>query len=102
MGVEPFLISSTLMAVLGQRLVRDELQKLPHAVRADRKQFADARPFAARSWATKRSTTAAAVRLATTPVTKAAKGFSNCSSSATPSATSLIERATIVGAATRG
>ena len=36
MGVEPFLISSTLMAVLGQRLVRTRLQELPHALRADR------------------------------------------------------------------
>ena len=32
MGVEPFLISSTLMAVLAQRLVRVDLQELPDAV----------------------------------------------------------------------
>ena len=36
MGVEPFLISSTLEAVLGQRLLAQHLQELPHALSADR------------------------------------------------------------------
>jgi type II secretory ATPase GspE/PulE/Tfp pilus assembly ATPase PilB-like protein len=31
MGVEPFLISSTLMAVLAQRLVRTACKEVPHA-----------------------------------------------------------------------
>ena len=47
MGVEPFLISSTLMAVLAQRLVRTICKKLPDALRADREPAVAAEPFAA-------------------------------------------------------
>ncbi len=48
MGVEPFLISSTLMGVLGQRLVRTICKKMPHTFRADGKPAHAAQSFAAR------------------------------------------------------
>ena len=48
MGVEPFLISSTLMAVLAQRLVRHHLQEMPHAIRADRQPAYPAQPLSER------------------------------------------------------
>ena len=48
MGVEPFLISSTLEAVLGQRLLRSICKQLPNGLRAERIVARPARPFARR------------------------------------------------------
>ena len=48
MGVEPFLISSTLVAVHRPAPGADDLQELPHALRADRNPVGAAQPLAAR------------------------------------------------------
>ena len=50
MGVEPFLISSTLMARAGATAGPHHLQELPHSLRADREPVVAAQPFAARYW----------------------------------------------------
>jgi type IV pilus assembly protein PilB len=47
MGVEPFLISSTLMAVLAQTVGPHDLQEMSHAVRAHGKSTNPAQPFTA-------------------------------------------------------
>jgi type IV pilus assembly protein PilB len=49
MGTEPFLVSSTLMAVLGPTVGAHDLQELPDAVRADGTPVSHAESLAARS-----------------------------------------------------
>ena len=77
MGVEPFLISSTLEAVLGQRLAAQHLPELPHDLRADETLAGAARDSRGTTSATNNSFTAKAATPATTPVTKDAKAFTN-------------------------
>ena len=79
MGVEPFLISSTLMAVLAQRLVRTVCKKCRTPFEPTESQLVAAQPLAARHWATKCFITAAVAPTAMTPATRAEKAFSNCS-----------------------
>ena len=77
MGVEPFLISSTLMAVLGQRLVRTICKNCRTPLNPPNSSCRcwDSRPT---TWATRSSITAAAVRPATIPAIRDAKAFLNC------------------------
>ncbi len=37
MGVPPFLITATVEAMLAQRLVRQDLHRMPHRIRAQRR-----------------------------------------------------------------
>jgi type IV pilus assembly protein PilB len=85
MGVEPFLISSTLMAVLGQRLVRTICKNCRTPFEPTEQQLALLN-LSPHDLGDKVFITAAAARPATTPATRAAKAFLSCSSSATPSA----------------
>ena len=85
MGVEPFLISSTLMAVLAQRLVRTICKECRTPLSRPKASVA-AESFAARYRATRCSTTAAVARPATTPATRAGKAFLSCWSITEPSA----------------
>ena len=84
MGVEPFLISSTLMAVLAQRLVRTICKKCRTPFEPTESQLVAAQPFAARRGRQGVLLRARLRRLATTPATGAAKAFSSCWSSAKP------------------
>jgi type IV pilus assembly protein PilB len=78
MGVEPFLISSTLVCVLAQRLVRTICKKCrtPFEPTETSCRCSISRRM---TWARRCSITAAAAAIAMTPVTKAGRASSNCS-----------------------
>ena len=87
MGVEPFLISSTLMAVLAQRLVRTICKdcRTPFEPTEEQLGLLNLSPH---DLGDKIFIMAAAVPRATTPVTRGARAFLNCSWSARRSACS--------------
>ena len=79
MGVEPFLITATVEAILAQRLVRKICVECRTRVRAERR-TADGTATADRAGpASTSSTTARAASGATTRATRAAPGFTSCS-----------------------
>ena len=78
MGVEPFLISSTLEAVLGQRLLRSICPHCRTTYQPTETAARRARPFPPRTSAPGIFTTARAATPATRPATKAAKASTNC------------------------
>ena len=86
MGIEPFLVASSVEAVMAQRLVRTIC---PHC---KTEQKVDARLFAAHRFsrsghrARRKSGTARVARNAASLVIRAAREFTNCSSSPKPSA----------------
>ena len=77
MGVEPFLISSTLEAVLGQRLLRRICTNCRTPYEPNDSLLAQL-GLPAATLARDNSTTAKAATRATTPATKAAKAFTSC------------------------
>ncbi len=75
MGVEPYLVASSLVAVLAQRLVRVLCTALPRGLHADRR-ASSPRSACARA-APSRSTARPAAPTATTPATAAASASSS-------------------------
>ncbi len=78
MGVEPFLISSTLEARAGPASAPQHLSAMPHHLRAEPELSSINSSSRAATSATKISSTAKAATPATTPVTRAAKASTNC------------------------
>ncbi len=77
MGVEPFLISSTLEAVLGQRLLRSICSQCRTTYQPNADAFSTNSGSRGATSARRISSTAKAAMPATTPATKAAKGSTN-------------------------
>ncbi len=81
MGVEPFLITATVEAILAQRLVRKICAELPDRVRPEpASMLMELNLTPEQTCRARSSTTARAATSATTPATRAAWASTSCSS----------------------
>ena len=78
MGIEPFLIASSLLGVVGQRLVRQHVRALHRAVHADRRRSARSSSVAAARPTRPTSSPAWAATSAGTPATTTASASTRC------------------------
>ncbi len=86
MGIEPFLVASSVEAVMAQRLVRTICPHCKTEQKVDARLFANASVFRKRTSRRRNSGTAPVAKNAASLAIRAAKAFMNCSSSPKPSA----------------